>query len=402
MTHKIQYSGPVMGVTERAAIDRVLDRGWLGAGTEVRQFERELAAYLGVAHTVMVNSGSSANLLALASLRLPVGSEVVLSAHAFPTTVAPIVQLGLVPVFVDTELGYYNPMSWQIRDACGAKTKAIIAQHTLGNPSNLAAFEDLAYAFGATLMEDACDALGATYRNWKIGSLGKVATCSFYPAHHITTGEGGAVTCNDDAVAYRLRSLRDWGRACTCDACVVLADPNAVCSNVVAADDLPHDYDTRYAYTNIGYNMKPLELQGALGRIQLGRLPEFLSARQRNFESLYSCFSDYEEHFVLPTSLPDATPAWFAFPLTIRDNAPFDRRTVRTYLDGCGIETRPFFAGNILRHPAYKGIRHRVVGDLRNCDKVLHDSFFMGIYPGITEDDMAYIVDCIRVFMRSI
>jgi CDP-6-deoxy-D-xylo-4-hexulose-3-dehydrase len=272
----------------------------------------------------------------------------------------------------------------------------------LGNPSDMGAIARLAALEEMAVVEDACDALGATYGPHRIGSYGDVATFSFYAAHHMTMGEGGAVTTNDVSLAYRLRSLRDWGRACACDQCAVIDDANAVCSKRASAEGLPADYDMRYAYSSIGYNLKPIELQAAIGRVQLARMTEFLLARSRNFNALLKAFRPYEEYFILPQATPNSVPAWFAFPLTLRDGAPFTRQAIRSYLDAHGVETRPFFAGNILRHPAYAAIEHRVVGSLSGCDKILRDSFFMGVYPGITEVDMAYVIDCIRAFMRGV
>jgi CDP-6-deoxy-D-xylo-4-hexulose-3-dehydrase len=389
-----------------AMVDTILD-GWFGVGKNARQFELEFSKYLGTRETIVTNSGSSANLIALSALksnqmkgRLEEGDEVVVAALTFPTTFNPIIQTGMKPVLVDVDLGTYNPNPDQIEESISEKTRAIMILHQLGNPNAMDQIMKIAEKHRLFVIEDTCDALSSRYDGRFVGTFGSMATFSFYVAHHITMGEGGALTTNDRSLALICRSLRDWGRACACSVCDIVSNPNTPCHHKTRGGVLPDGYDIRYVYTNIGYNLKPMEFQTAMGRVQLKKIAGFIEKRNRNFESLRSAFSKYSEHFILPQALPKAEPAWFAFPLTIRDGAPFSRKEILKYLDDCNIETRLFFAGNIIRHPAYLGLKFRTVSNLENADKVLRDGFFMGIYPGITGERMDYVLDKVEQFMK--
>jgi CDP-6-deoxy-D-xylo-4-hexulose-3-dehydrase len=404
---KVQYSGPVYDDEEISAMmDTILD-GWFGVGKNARQFELEFSQYLGTRETIVTNSGSSANLIALSALksnqmkgRMEEGDEVVVAALTFPTTFNPIIQTGMKPVLVDVDLGTYNPNPQLIEESISEKTRAIMVLHQLGNPNAMDQIMKIAEKHRLFVIEDTCDALGSRYDGRYVGTFGSMSTFSFYVAHHITMGEGGALTTNDRSLALICRSLRDWGRACACPVCDIVSNPNLPCLHKTRGGVLPDGYDIRYVYTNIGYNLKPMEFQTAMGRVQLKKIAGFIEKRNRNFEALRSTFAKYPEHFILPQALPKAEPAWFAFPLTIRDGAPFSRKEILKYLDDCNIETRLFFAGNIIRHPAYLGLQFRTVSNLENADKVLRDGFFMGIYPGITGERMDYVLDKVEQFMK--
>lgn len=404
---KIQYSGPIYDHEElQAMVGSILD-GWFGVGKNAYQFEKEFAEYLGMKHVILTNSGSSANLIALAALksnqfkeRLEEKDEVIVPALTFPTTFNPIIQNGFIPVVVDVELGTYNPTPEEIGESISEKTRAIVLLHQLGNPNAMDEIKKIAETHRLFVIEDACDALGSRLNGQLVGTFGTFSTFSFYVAHHMTMGEGGALVTNDNRLAWIARSIRDWGRACACSICEVVEDPNKPCPHKTKGGILPDGYDIRYVYSTIGYNLKPLEFQAAMGRVQLKKLPIFIEQRNKNFHHLLSLFSQYEEYFILPQTIPNAQPAWFAFPLTIRDGAPFTRKELIRYLEECNIETRLFFAGNIIRHPAYLGLNYRTVSNLENADKVLRDGFFIGIYPGITSEQIDYIVDRVNQFMR--
>ena len=405
---KVQYSGPIYGDEElRTVVQTILD-GWFGVGKNARKFEEAFTSYLGVHDTIVTNSGSSANLIALSALRsnqfshrLEAGDEVITQSLTFPTTFNPIVQNGLKPVLVDVDLGTYNPNLDQIEEAISHRTRAIVLLHQLGNPNPMDRIMEIAEKNNLVVIEDACDSLGSRYDGRLVGSFGVMATFSFYVAHHITMGEGGAVVTNDRRLSLICRSLRDWGRACACPVCEVVIDPNKPCPHKTKAGVLPEGYDIRYVYTNIGYNLKPMEFQTAMGSVQLKKLSDFIRQRNNNFKKLYETFVPYETFFILPKSLPKSKPAWFAFPLTIREGAPFGRQEILQYFEECNIETRLFFAGNIIRHPAYLGLNFRTVSGLENSDKILRDGFFLGIYPGITDEKMDYVIDRIHAFMKK-
>jgi len=402
--HKVQYTGPIYDEREAVAfIDSFLD-GWFGVGKKSFEFEDRLTEYIGTKSGVLTNSGSSANLLAVSALKskqfpspLKNGDEIITTATVFPTTVNPIIQNNLKPVFIDVELGTYNARIDAIREAIGKKTKAIFITHTLGNPCEMDALMDLIHDKKLILIEDNCDALGAEYGNKKCGSFGLMSTYSFYVAHHITMGEGGAVLVRDEKLDPLVRSLRDWGRACTCRKCKVIEDPNFQCDLRYQMEN----YDGRYLYTNLGYNLKPLEFQAAFGLEQFKKLPEFLKSRENNFNELHNEFKKYEDIFILPRSLPKAKPAWFSFPITIRKEAGFERETLIKFLEAKNIESRFLFAGNILKHPAYKNIPHRQVGNLKNSDCVMHNSFFLGVYPGLDKQKMDYIKKSMEEFISK-
>lgn len=410
---KVQYAGALYGEGEVSAmLDSILD-GWLGAGKRTREFEKRLSSYLRSGECVLTNSGSSANLVAVSSLcsrqaknRLKRGDEVITPACTFPTTLNPLLQNGLTPVLVDVELGTYNVNAENLQKALTRKTRLIMLPHTLGNPNEMDAIMDFAGKNGLAVIEDACDALGSRYGRKRLGSFGVMGTFSFYPAHHITTGEGGAVAVNDPDFVPIVRSIRDWGRACTCPICRVSVDHDYRCPLRLGFKTtgglLPEDYDKRYVYTNIGYNLKPVEFQAAMGIEQMKRLSGFIRKRNENFDVLCDFFSGYSDWFVLPRALPKAEPAWFAFPLTIRKNAPFDRHDMLTFLEKANIEAKLLFAGDVTKQPAYAGINFRKVGSLDNCDTIVKRSFFLGVYPGIDEARMNYVLDSIGRFLKNV
>jgi CDP-6-deoxy-D-xylo-4-hexulose-3-dehydrase len=408
---KIQYSGPSFDDKELVALmDAILD-GWFGVGKRANLFEEQFSKLIGQNFGVLTNSGSSANLLAISALkssrfekRLVAGDEVIVPATAFPTTVNPIIQNNLKPVFVDVELGTYNIDADQLDKSISPKTRAIFLLHNLGNPCQMKRILEIADKHDLYVIEDNCDALGAKYDGQYTGSFGIMSTCSFYVAHHITMGEGGIVLADDEKLAVILRSLRDWGRSCTCPVCVVIRDPNAQCSKRFKQrfKSLPDGYDTRYVYEEIGYNLKPLEFQVAMGLVQLEKLSGFIAKRNENFAKLYDFFKKYEGFFILPVWEAEAQPSWFAFPLTLQERAPFNRQDIIKWYEKCNIETRLLFSGNLIRHPAYEDIPIRIVGDLKNADKIMDDSFFLGVYPGIDEEKMNFILEKTEEFLMNL
>jgi len=377
---------------------------WLTAGRFAAEFERGLAEKVGRQYAVLVNSGSSANLLALACLGSPSlgerglhpGDEVITVAAAFPTTVNPIVQSGLVPVFLDVVPGRYNLDIDQLEAAFSPRTKAIIAAHTLGNPFEAREVAAFCRRRGLWLIEDCCDALGATYLGRPVGSFGHLATLSFYPAHQITTGEGGAVVTDDPALWRLLESLRDWGRACWC-----APGRDNTCGKRFGwqLGGLPAGYDHKYVYSHIGYNLKATDMQAAVGVSQLKKLSQFVAARRRNFQQLYQGLADLQEYFLLPEPTPEAEPSWFGFPLAIRPGVCFSRNELIAHLDARKIGTRLLFGGNLTRQPAYHNVAFRQVGDLANSDFVMNRAFWLGVYPGLTEEMISYVVSSIREFV---
>jgi CDP-6-deoxy-D-xylo-4-hexulose-3-dehydrase len=386
---KVFYAGRVFDGNELAnLVDASLDF-WLTEGRYSEQFQAKLASVLGVSDVVLVNSGSSANLVALSALTSPKlgsralmpGDEVITVAAAFPSTVSPIVQNQLVPVFVDIELGTYNIIPERIRQALSAKTKAIMLAHTLGNPVNLEIVMEIVRERDLWFVEDNCDALGSTYDGKPTGTFGHLSTVSFYPAHHITTGEGGCVVTNDENLGRIARSFRDWGRDCYC-----AGGESDTCGRRFSQSfgTLPAGYDHKYVYTHIGYNLKMTDMQAAIGVAQIDKLKGFVDARKRNYSHLLSGLSKYSEYLILPRPTPKSDPSWFAFPITVRENPKFQRADLVAYLEKNLIETRNLFSGNLLRHPAYADIRHRVVGDLTNSDIVTSNTFFVGVYPGLS------------------
>lgn len=402
----VRYAGRVFDEKELCnAVDACLDF-WLTAGRFTEEFETELASFLGTEYAMLVNSGSSANLLALTALTSPVldsrrlrpGDEVVCVAAGFPTTVNPIIQNQLVPVFVDVDVGTYNVQVDAVREAVGPRTRAIFIAHTLGNPFDIDAVREIAERSGLFLIEDCCDALGSTYRGRLTGTTGHVSTFSFYPAHHITLGEGGAVATSDDAIARAVKSLRDWGRDCYC-----AGGETDTCGKRFTGQygELPPGYDHKYVYSHIGYNLKATDIQAAIGVEQLKKLPDFCAARRQNFGRWRAGLRRWEQHLLLPRATEHSDPAWFAYPVSVQPGAPFSRTELTAHLNANLVETRNLFGGNLLRQPAYLEIERRVVGDLKNTDFIMDNTFFLGTYPGLTEVQIEYALDVIARFIAA-
>jgi CDP-4-dehydro-6-deoxyglucose reductase, E1 len=400
-TDLVHYAGRVFDAEELCnLVDASLDF-FLTANRYAERFEADFADYLGVSDALLVNSGSSANLVALTALtspklgdrRLKPGDEVVTVAAAFPTTVAPILQNNLVPVFVDVNLADYTANPDQLREAIGPKTRAIMMAHTLGVPFDLDVVADLAKQHDLWVVEDNCDALGSRYRDRLTGTFGHLATMSFYPAHHITMGEGGCVVTNDDQLGRIARSFRDWGRDCYC-----AGGENNTCGTRFSQQfgTLPHGFDHKYVYTHIGYNLKLTDMQAAVGCAQLGKLETFIARRRANFDRLMDVLRPYQDRLLLPQATPHSAPAWFGFVITVRENAGFTRADLVRFLEVNRVETRNLFAGNLLRHPAFQDIPHRIVRDLVHTDTVMNTTFFVGVYPGLDSarlDHMAGVFD---------
>lgn len=387
-------------------VDSSLDF-WLTAGRFAEQFEKEYAKFFGLKHCLLVNSGSSANLLALAALtspklgekRLRPGDEVIIVAAGFPTTVNPIVQNGMTPVFVDVELGTYNIDSRELDKALSDKTKAVMIAHTLGNPFDLDTVTRFVQDNNLFLIEDCCDAVGSTYRDKMAGTFGDICTTSFYPAHHMTMGEGGAVLCNSEELYMILRSFRDWGRDCYCD-----PGRNNSCGKRFSQQfgTLPYGYDHKYVYSHIGYNLKVTDMQAAIGVEQLKKLPSFIQKRKENFRLLLSGLEKYKDYLILPKTQEHSDPSWFAFPMTVKEGKGFTQKELVNYLENKKIMTRQLFAGNITRQPAYDNVNYRVVGDLKNTDYVMNNTFFIGVYPGLTRKMIDYILETFEEFFSKI
>jgi CDP-6-deoxy-D-xylo-4-hexulose-3-dehydrase len=400
---RIQYAGRVFGADEVAnLVDSGLDF-WLTLGPYGEAFEARVKARFGAKDFLFVNSGSSANLVAVTSLTSPYldrplrpGDEVITPAVTFPTTLAPIVQNRLVPVFVDCEVGTYNPNPAQIEAAITSRTRAIVIPHTLGNPCRMDAISDIAKRRDLYLIEDCCDAFGSTFAGKLVGTFGDASTLSFYPAHHITTGEGGGVVVNRPGLSRIARSIRDWGRDCWC-----APGENNTCGRRFGwcAGNLPEGYDHKYIYSHIGYNLKPTDMQAAVGVIQLDRLDSFVERRRRNFRRLYDGLSNLSDHLVLARWEKGAEPAWFAFPVTVAESG--SRRALIAHLEGANIETRELFAGNILSQPGYQHIEHRVHGTLHGTERIMRDTFFVGVYPGITDEMVDFMIERFQAFFRS-
>jgi len=402
---KINYAGRVYDEKEIInLVDASLDF-WLTMGRYTQELEKRLAEFLKIKYCITTNSGSSANLLAISSLtspllgkkRLKVGDEIITTACGFPTTLNPILQNNLTPVFIDIELGTYNIQTDKIEKAITKKTKAIFIVHTLGNPVDLDKIMKIVKKYNLWFIEDNCDALGSKYKDKFTGSFGNISTCSFYPAHHITTGEGGAVLTNDSLLKRIIISFRDWGRDCWCP-------PG--CDNTCGKrfgwqlGKLPYGYDHKYIYSHIGYNLKITEMQAAVGVAQLEKLPRFIKAREKNFQYLYDIFKRYKKYFILPKWSKKAKPSWFGFPLLVKKRAPFTRDEIVRYLEKNKIATRMLFGGNLLRQPAYQGIKCKVVDDLKNTDLVMNNLFWIGVYPGLTSSMLRYIEKVIYNFFK--
>jgi CDP-4-dehydro-6-deoxyglucose reductase, E1 len=401
---------PVSGrVYDAAEMVNLVDSSlefWLTTGRYAEQFEQKFSRWMGVRHAILCNSGSSANLLALAALTSPKlkdrqlrpGDEVITVAAGFPTTVNPIVQNQLTPLFLDVELGTYNVDVSQLETAVSPRTKAIMIAHTLGNPFNLDAVMAVANRHNLWLIEDNCDAVGATYNGRLTGSFGDISTVSFYPAHHITMGEGGCVLTPRGQLKKLIESFRDWGRDCWCAPGVA-----NTCGKRFEwqLGDLPEKYDHKYIYSHIGYNLKMTDMQAAVGVAQLDKLPSFIAARKRNWQQLYDGLKQYEEFFILPQATPNSDPSWFGFLLTVRPDAPFSRNELIQHLEANKVATRLLFSGNITRQPAYKNVNYRVVGDLSNTDTVMNQTFWIGVYPRLTPTMIAYVLSVFTKFLKN-
>jgi CDP-6-deoxy-D-xylo-4-hexulose-3-dehydrase len=399
---------PVSGrVFDASELQHLVEAGldfWLTTGRFAAQFEREFAQFMGVRHAILVNSGSSANLLALSCLTSPKlgdralrpGDEVITVAAGFPTTVNPILQNQLTPVFVDVTIPTYNIDASQLEAALSERTRAVMIAHTLGNPFDLDAVVDFARRHDLWLLEDCCDAVGATYRGQKVGTFGDLATVSFYPAHHITMGEGGCVLTNSGRLKMLVESFRDWGRDCWCE-----PGKDNTCGKRFdwQLGDLPHGYDHKYTYSHIGYNLKATDMQAAVGVAQLTKLPSFIEARRRNFNLLWQGLSDLQEHLILPEATPFSEPSWFGFPITIADAAPFTRNELVRFLEQRKIGTRLLFGGNLIRQPAYRNRPYRVAAALTNTDRIMNNTFWVGVYPGLNEAMLSFVVDSIHHFV---
>ncbi len=401
----VPVSGRVFdGVEVQHLVDSALDF-WLTTGRFAEQFEAAFAQALGVRHALLCNSGSSANLLALTALTSPQlgeralrpGDEVLTAAAGFPTTVNPILQNQLQPVLVDLDLPTYNVSAQRLAEAVSPRTRAIMLAHTLGNPFDLHAIRTLAQEHNLWLIEDSCDALGSTYAGQALGSFGDLATFSFYPAHHITMGEGGCVVTHQSRLKKIVESFRDWGRDCWC-----APGQDNTCGKRFdwQLGQLPHGYDHKYTYSHIGYNLKLTDMQAAVGVAQLQKLPQFVAARQRNWQRLYDGLKPLEEFFILPQATPNSEPAWFGFLLTVRPGAPFERQRLIRHLDAARIGTRLLFGGNLARQPAYQGLGLRLAGALENSDLVMERSFWLGVYPGLTLEMLDYVIQVLHEWVR--
>lgn len=401
----VPVSGKVIGAPELLnMVDASLD-GWLTTGRFNTLFEKRLANYLGVKHLITVNSGSSANLVAFSALTsrelgeraLQQGDEVISVAAGFPTTVNPIIQNGCIPVFVDVDLATHNIDPDKIEAAISGKTKAIMLAHSLGNPFDLGRVKSLCDKYNLWLIEDCCDALGSTYDGKKVGTFGDIATLSFYPAHHITMGEGGAVFTNNGKLKKIAESFRDWGRDCFCE-----PGKDNTCKKRFSwkLGDLPEGYDHKYIYSNMGFNLKITDMQAACALAQLDRLEGFIQVRKNNFNYLKESLLDCKDCLELPEATKNSDPAWFGFPLRIKDSEKFKRVDLLRYLDKCRIGTRLMFAGNIVRQPYMNGRTYRVSGELNNTDTVMRNSFWIGLYPGLSEQQLEYSCEMLKIYFE--
>lgn len=403
---RVAYGGRVFDESELVnLVDSSLEF-WLTYGRYSQRFEAGLASYLGVRHALLVNSGSSANLLAFAALtsaklgdrRVRRGDEVITVAAGFPTTVAPIVQFGAVPVFVDVTLGTYNIDVGQLEAALSPRTKAVMLAHTLGNPFDIGAVRAFCDRHGLWLVEDNCDALGAEYRSRKTGSFGDIGTSSFYPPHHMTMGEGGAVYTDDDVLAGILLSMRDWGRDCWCP-----SGRDNSCGKRFSQQHgtLPFGYDHKYVYSEFGYNLKVSDMQAAVGVAQLEKMPAFVDARRANYRRLFEALAPLSDALVLPIPTEGADPSWFGFLMTVREDSGVTRDRLVAALEAAKVQTRMLFAGNMVRQPVFDEMRasgsgYRVVGELVNTDRIMNDAFWIGVYPGMTDAMLDYMAGVIR------
>ena len=403
---EVRYAGRVFDSNELIKlVDSSLDF-WLTAGRNAEAFETELAEFMGTEDAILVNSGSSANLLAISALtsaklqdrQIRPGNEVITIASGFPTTLSPIIQNRLIPVFVDVSLGSYNAIPQMVEKAISPLTKAIFLPHSLGNPFDLEYITHLAKKNNLWLVEDNCDALGSIYEGQLTGTFGDLSTISFYPAHHITMGEGGCVITKDEKLGHIVRSFRDWGRDCYC-----ASGKENTCGLRFSQKfgNLPYGYDHKYVYSHIGYNLKVTDMQAAIGREQLKKLPGFNLSRKNNFNLLNQGLKKYEDVFILPETSLKSDPAWFGYILTVRSNQKFTRTELVKFLNANRIQTRNLFAGNLIRQPAFMNIEYRVVGDLENTDYIMNNTFFLGVYPGLGKEELEYVIQKVDNFVDS-
>jgi CDP-6-deoxy-D-xylo-4-hexulose-3-dehydrase len=386
-------------------IESMMD-AWLTAGRFSNKLERELARYFGSRFSLLVNSGSSANLVAFYALTSPnlkdraikAGDEIITVAAGFPTTINPMIQFGCIPVFLDIEIPTYNIKVEDIEKAITPKTKAIMLAHALGNPFNLREVMTIAKKYNLWVIEDDCDSLGATYEGKKTGTFGDLATLSFYPAHHITMGEGGAVLVNNASLKKVAESFRDWGRDCWCAPGKDNTCGERYCQQL---GNLPDGYDHKYTYSHIGFNLKVSDMQAAVGLSQLTKADHFVSRRKENHTMLLGMFKEFEEHFILPVATVNSDPSWFGFMLTIRENSPINRNKFVEYLEKYKIGTRLFFGGNMLRQPAYSTLNYRKIGNLENSDIVMNNSFWLGVWPGLEKKHYDYIIKIVRDYIKN-
>jgi|LSQX01.3.fsa_nt_gb CDP-6-deoxy-D-xylo-4-hexulose-3-dehydrase len=403
----VNYGGRVYDEKELInLVDASLDF-WLTAGKYAKEFEKSLSSFLGMKYSILVNSGSSANLLAVSALTSPLlkekrllpEDEVITTSCGFPTTLNPIIQNNLTPVFLDVKTGSYNIDTTLIEEAITEKTKAIFIPHTLGNPADLNKITEISKKYNLWFIEDNCDSLGSKYNNRYTGTFGDISTCSFYPPHIITTGEGGAVMTDSPLLKKIILSFRDWGRDCWCE-----PGCDNTCGNRFSTQhgDMPFGYDHKYIFSHIGYNLKMTDMQASIGVAQMGKLPLFIKARQKNFEYLYTNLKEYEEFFTLPQWEKEATPNWFGFPLLVNKDAPFQRADIVKYLEEKKVATRMLFGGNLIKQPAYKNINYKVSGNLNNTDLIMNNLFWVGVYPGLTEEKLKYMVKMFKNFLKGV
>lgn len=397
----VPVSGKVFDEIEmQHLVDSSLDF-WLTTGRYAEQFQKEFSKFMGVRHTILVNSGSSANLVALSTLTSPQlgdkalkpGDEVITVAAGFPTTVNPIIQNNLIPVFIDVQIPTYNVDVNYLEAALSPRTRAIMIAHTLGNPFDLETVTEFARKHDLWLIEDCCDAVGATYNGHKVGTFGALATTSFYPAHHITMGEGGAVLTDKPKLRTLAESFRDWGRDCWCE-----PGKDNTCGKRFEHQlgELPYGYDHKYTYSHIGYNLKATDMQAAVGLAQMQKISGFIDSRRANFAYLYQNLQDMQEYLILPEATPNSEPSWFGFPIAVRTDAPFTRNQLVQFLESRKIATRLLFGGNLVRQPAYRNVQFRVASSLENADFIMDQVFWLGVYPGLTRPMLDFVIETLH------